>query len=105
MTDIEDFIKTKNSSGKNDHNNIDTTKYDLNKCKNIFSNLLTWLSKYEGIDEKDTTNLNKLFESQLNKQIRLSKIQDLKKSVLLNIFNNLLLKLILIYLYIHILIY
>ena len=92
MTDIEDFIKLKNLAGKNEHNNIDTTKYDLNKCKNIFSNLLLWLSKNYDSNKKDNHNLKKLFESQLNKEIRLSKIQDLKKSVLLNIFNNLIIK-------------
>ena len=56
MTDIEDFIKLKNLAGKNEHNNIDTTKYDLNKCKNIFSNLLLCYKNYDS-NKKDNHNL------------------------------------------------
>jgi len=87
MKDIEDFIKIKNLSGKNNFNNIDIEKYDLNKCKKIFINLLLWIKNFQLTNTSD--NLNKLFEANLIKEIRLSKIQNLKKSVLLNIFNNL----------------
>ena len=44
MKDIEDFIKVKSALGKNDFNNVDTAKYDLEKCKQIFNNLL-WLQE------------------------------------------------------------
>jgi ELP3 family radical SAM enzyme/protein acetyltransferase len=92
MKDIEDFIKVKSALGKNNYNNVDTNKYDLKKCKKIFNNLLLWLQENESLNTKDNSNFNKLFETKLNKEIRQSKIQDLKKSVLLNIFNNLLTK-------------
>ena len=36
-----------------------------------------------------SNKFNKLFQQILNKEIRLSKIDNFKKSVLLNIFNNL----------------
>lgn len=95
MKDIEDFIKHKNSLGKNNFNNIDNTKYDLKVCKSIFIDLLLWIKEIqiETFNSNDQNNLNKLFEAKLNKVMRsYSNIKDLKKSVLLNIFNNLLTK-------------
>ena len=88
VNDIEEYITSK--SIKNDFNHIDNTKYDLNKCKIIFVNLLYWIKNNKNIyDNSNHENFNKLFEPQLNKEIRSSKIQGLKKSILLNIFNNL----------------
>ena len=92
MKDIEDFIKVKSALGKNDYNNVDTAKYDLEKCKQIFKNLLLWLQENDCLNTTDNSNFSKLFEAKLNKEIRQSRIKDLKKSVLLNIFNNLLTK-------------
>lgn len=90
MDDIEDYIKSKNKNSGHDYNNIDNTKYDLNKCKVLFGNLFDWIESNKSIISIDNNNkLVKLFERELNKQMRLSKMLNLRKSVLLNIFNNL----------------
>lgn len=89
-TDIEDYIISKNMMGERDYNNVDYSKYDLTKCKVIFRNLLEWLeSNQEFINIENNNKLVKMFESELNKQMRFTRIRDLRKSVLLNVFNNL----------------
>ena len=70
MKDIEDFIKVKSALGKNDFNNVDTAKYDLEKCKQIFKNLLLWLQENDCLNTTDNSNFSKLFEAKLNKEIR-----------------------------------
>ena len=89
-TDIEDFIESKNRLGPDDYNNIDYNKYDFEKCKIIFTNLLKWLNNSgELLIIENNNELVKKFESELNKEMRKSKIKDLRKSILLNILNNL----------------
>ena len=89
-TDIEDYIRKKNILGKSDYNNIDHSQYDLTKCKKIFIILLTWIKDNSNLLEIDKcSELHKLFEKKLNQQIRESKIPNLRKSILLNIFLNL----------------
>jgi ELP3 family radical SAM enzyme/protein acetyltransferase len=89
-TDIEDFILTKNRVGSDDHNNFDASSWDISACKKIFIHLLEWLeANKDSLNIANNNQLNKKFEGEFNKQIRLSKIPGLRKSVLLNIFNNL----------------
>ena len=88
-TDIEDFIKTKNAMGADDYNNFDVSMWDVEGCKKIFENLLLWI--HENADELHVGNNNHLakkFESQLNKEMRKSKITGIRKSILLNFINN-----------------
>ena len=89
MTDIEEFIHSKNKAGKSNYNNIDTTKYDLTECIKLFTRLLVWLYDKKCLNENDTGKLHKAFEPVLNRAMREIKIKDLKKSILLNIFKNL----------------
>ena len=88
---MEDFIKTKNALGADDYNNFDASLWDVNGCKNIFTNLLYWLNANgESINIANNNELNKKFQSEFNKQMRLSKIPGLRKSILLNVLNNVL---------------
>ena len=90
-TDMEDFIKTKNTLGADDYNNFDASNWDINGCKTIFTNLLVWLNEnQESISIANNNELNKKFQVEFNKQIRLSKIPGLRKSILLNVLNNVL---------------
>lgn len=90
-TDMEDFIKTKNALGANDYNNFDPSMWDINGCKTIFTNLLDWLNTNgESISIANNNELNKKFQSEFNKQLRVSKIPGLRKSILLNVLNNVL---------------
>lgn len=91
-TDIEDFIMYKNKAGLNDYNNFDPSRWDVGKCKNIFTNLLSWLQTFDdenGIGNNNKTVLSAKFENELSKQMRVSRIQGLRKSVLINVLNNL----------------
>ena len=88
-TDMEDFINTKNAMGADDYNNFDISMWDIGKCKIIFENLLLWLN--ENVDSLHVANNNELskkFQCEFNKQIRLSKIPGIRKSILLNILNG-----------------
>ena len=88
-TDIEDFIKTKNKMGSNEYNNINVYKYDYDKCKIIFNNLLECIYQYKNSKSNDNDNdIAKLFEQQLLKQVRLSKITHIRKSILIAILNK-----------------
>ena len=90
-TDMEDFIKTKNALGADDYNNFDASMWDINGCKTIFTKLLVWLNQnQESISIANNNELNKKFQVEFNKQIRLSKIPGLRKSILLNVLNNVL---------------
>ena len=90
-TDIEDFINTKNKMGPDDYNNFDVSKWDVQGIKKIFENLLIWLKENnEFLNVSDNNILYKKFEAELNKQMRKSKIQGLRKSILLNVLNNVL---------------
>jgi ELP3 family radical SAM enzyme/protein acetyltransferase len=90
-TDIEDFIKTKNKMGSNEYNNIDVDKYDYQKCKIIFTNLLEFIYNHQNtlsINLTNNENIVKLFEQQYLKQVRQSKITNIRKSILIAIFNK-----------------
>jgi len=90
-TNIEDYLNNRNAVGLDDHNNVDISTLDINKCKIIFTNLLTWLaSNPEYLKMSNSSTLYKQFERLFNKEIRLSKIVNIKKSILLNVLNNLL---------------
>lgn len=90
-TDIEDFINTKNAMGADDYNNFDVYMWDVKGIKKIFENLLIWLKENnELLNVSDNNILYKKFEGELNKQMRASKIQGLRKSILLNVLNNVL---------------
>ena len=56
-TDIEEFIKNKNSMGSSEYNNIDIEKYDHKKFKIIFDDLLSLIHK-----NKNLTNIADNFE-------------------------------------------
>tara|TARA_Y100000992_G_scaffold69024_1_gene43112 strand:- start:17478 stop:19418 length:1941 start_codon:yes stop_codon:yes gene_type:complete len=90
-TDIEDFINTKNKLGINDYNNIDVEKYDYYKCKKIFNNLLEWIyinQEISNIDITLNTDMVKLFEQQYLKEVRSSKITNIRKSILIAVLNK-----------------
>ena len=88
---MEDFIKTKNALGADDYNNFDASMWDINGCKTIFTKLLVWLNQnQESISIANNNELNKKFQVEFNKQIRFSKIIGLRKSILLNVLNNVL---------------
>ncbi len=88
---MEDFIKTKNALGADDYNNFDASMWDINGCKKIFTNLLFWLNANdESINIANNNELNKKFQVEFNKQMRVSKIPGLRKSILLNVLNNVL---------------
>lgn len=90
-TDIEDFINTKNKRGVDDYNNFDVSMWDVEGIKKIFNNLLIWLKENDDLLNVSANNiLYKKFEAELNKQMRKSKIQGLRKSILLNVLNNVL---------------
>ena len=90
-TDMEDFLKTKNALGADDYNNFDASNWDINGCKTIFTNLLVWLNQnQESISIANNNELNKKFQVEFNKQLRVSKIPGLRKSILLNVLNNVL---------------
>lgn len=91
MNDIEDFINTKNNLGADDYNNFHASSCDIDGCKKIFVNLMLWLEKNnEFITIGNNNKLVKMFEPELNKEMRLSKILNVRKSILLNVLNNLL---------------
>lgn len=112
LSDIEDYILKNHRKGKDgarmdgekglmgkkngegNYNYIDYSNIvDIKKCKTIFVNLLEWLAANKDLlfMEKNA-ELGKAFERELQKQIRLSKIQGMRKSILLNVFNNVLKK-------------
>ena len=91
MNDIEDFITTKNNLGADDYNNFDASLWDIQACKHIFVNLLNWIKENKDILNVANNNiLTKNFEPIFNKQMRLSGIKNIRKSILLNILNNVL---------------
>ena len=88
---MEDFIKTKNTNGADDYNNFDASSWDINGCKTIFTNLLNWLcDNSDKLTVANNNELNKKFQVEFNKQLRVSKITGLRKSILLNVLNNIL---------------
>uniref|UniRef100_A0A6C0H3K8 tRNA carboxymethyluridine synthase n=1 Tax=viral metagenome TaxID=1070528 RepID=A0A6C0H3K8_9ZZZZ len=88
-TQIEDFIATKNNSGAINYNNIDVSQWNVDGCKKIFEKLLLWISENSHIlNNADNNELYKKFEIEFNKQVRVSKITNIRKSILLNILNN-----------------
>ena len=86
LFDIEDYIDTKNRMRSEDYNNVDHEKFNLVNCIGIFKNLLTWISENSDLMciSKDN-ELTKLFNRELCKQLRLSKLQGIRKSILLNV--------------------
>ena len=89
MNDIEDFITTKNNLGPDDYNNFDASLWDIQACKRIFVNLLLWLNENKvSLNVANNNDLTKKFEPLLNKQMRLSRIKNIRKSILLNIIHK-----------------
>ena len=87
---IEDYLNNKNANGPNDLNNIDVSTLDIKKCKIIFEKLLEWLvANPDYLTNANSQELYKQFERVFNKETRLSRIVNIKKSILLNVFNNL----------------
>ena len=81
-TNSEDYLNNRNAVGLDDHNNVDISTLDINKCKIIFTNLLTWLaSNPEYLKMSNSSTLYKQFERLFNKEIRLSRIVNIKKSI------------------------
>ena len=90
-TNIEDYLNNRNAVGIDNANNVDISTLDINKCKIIFTKLLTWLaSNPEYLKMANSDDLHKQFERLFNKEIRVSRIVNIKKSILLNVLNNLL---------------
>ena len=92
-TQIEDFINTKNNSGAENYNNIDISQWNVTGCKKIFEKLLLWISENSNaliysLNSANTNELYKKFEIEFNKQVRISKITGIRKSILLNVLNN-----------------
>jgi len=88
-TQIEDFIASKNNSGAENYNNIDISQWNVDGCKKILEKLLLWISNNnELVNNLDNSELYKKFEIEFNKQVRLSKIKNIRKSILLNVLNN-----------------
>jgi len=88
-TQIEDFIASKNNSGAENYNNIDISQWNVDGCKKILEKLLLWISNNdELVNNPDNNELYKKFEIEFNKQVRLSKITNIRKSILLNVLNN-----------------
>ena len=92
-TQIEDFINTKNNSGAENYNNIDISQWNVTGCKKIFEKLLLWISENShaliySINSATNNELYKKFEIEFNKQVRISKITGIRKSILLNVLNN-----------------
>ena len=89
-TNIEDYLNNKNAMGFDDANNVDLSSLDIKKCKIIFENLLEWLDDNpNSLTMANSQELYKKFERLFNKEVRISKIPNIKKSILLNVFNNL----------------
>ena len=63
FTDIEMYIDNKNRTRKGDYNNVDHSKYNLDTCRTIFSNMLHWIKCNEGLlSLSDDNNLTKKFK-------------------------------------------
>lgn len=89
LTDIEDYIQSKNNMKEGDYNNVDHSQYNLENCKTIFINMLSWLDSHNyilGIEDDNT--LTKKFNQKLNNEMRLSKLNRIRKSILLNVLIN-----------------
>lgn len=90
FTDIEVYIDNKNRTRKGDYNNVDHSKYNLDTCRTIFSNMLHWIKCNEGmLSLSDDNNLTKKFNKEINNQMRISKMNGIRKSILLNVLVNL----------------
>ena len=88
-TQIEDFIASKNNSGAENYNNIDISQWNVDGCKKILEKLLLWISNNDTlVNNPDNNELYKKFEIEFNKQVRVSKITNIRKSILLNVLNN-----------------
>ena len=87
INNIEDYLNTKTDV---DPNNVELSSLSIQKCKIIFERLLTWIaSNPDYLTMANSQDLYKQFERIFNKETRLSKIPNIKKSVLLNVINNL----------------
>ena len=61
-TNIEDYLNNRNDVGINDANNVDLSTLDINKCKIIFTKLLTWLaSNPDYLKMSNSDDLHKQF--------------------------------------------
>ena len=88
-TDIEEFIKNKNSMGSSEYNNIDIEKYDHKKFKIIFDDLLSLIHKNKNLTNiADNFELVKIFEKELLKLLRYHKLIHIRKSILIAMLNK-----------------
>lgn len=88
-TDIEEFIKNKNSMGSSEYNNIDIEKYDHKKFKIIFDDLLSLIHKNKNLTNiADNFELVKIFEKELLKLLRYHKLIYIRKSILIAMLNK-----------------
>ena len=88
-TDIEEFIKNKNSMGSSEYNNIDIEKYDHKKFKIIFDDLLSLIHENKNLTNiADNFELVKIFEKELLKLLRYHKLIHIRKSILIAMLNK-----------------
>lgn len=89
LPDIEEYIQSKNDMKEGDYNNVDHSQYNLENCKQIFVNMLEWLKQHQHLQEIcDDNKLTKEFNKRLNNEMRLSRLNRIRKSILLNVLIN-----------------
>lgn len=90
LLDIEEYIDNKNKTRKGDYNNVDHSKYNLETCVQIFHNMISWIKCNEHLlSISDDNELTKRFNKEINNQMRISKMNGIRKSILLNVLVNL----------------
>ena len=81
-TDLEDFIKTKNSMGPDDYNNFDSSMWDLDGCKKILENFqLQENEEFEAFESEDTLSILNRYVEESDIDLQKSTIQDIIKEV------------------------
>ena len=84
MQDIEDYL-TKKYAANQRFNTFNYNHENINKSVILLNSLLEWIN--DNPYNKHNDKYNKMFEIEYNKQVRLSKIKDLRKSILINVLN------------------
>lgn len=84
MIDIEDYLIKKNNT-LSQFNNINYSSENIQKLTILVNNLLQWINNnyYSINDDKYYEN----FEIYLNKQFRLSRIKNIRKTIIINLLN------------------
>lgn len=94
MKDIEDFLKTKNSQGNNNYNNMDIEliNKNLHEYYNIINALFLWIFENDNLTSLEKNNeLYELFKVQFTNVLRKYKSlkpNNTRKSMILYILNN-----------------